>query len=90
VVREPLPAASGDDSVVRPAGAPFSPTGGLKLLDGNLGRAVIKVSAVPEDRHSIEAPCRVFVTQEAMLAAFNAGELERDVVVVVRFQGPQA
>ncbi|MFX8168642.1 dihydroxy-acid dehydratase, partial [Acinetobacter baumannii] len=47
VVREPLPAASGDDSVVRPAGAPFSPTGGLKLLDGNLGRAVIKVSAVP-------------------------------------------
>ncbi|MBY0364749.1 MAG: phosphogluconate dehydratase [Burkholderiaceae bacterium] len=90
VVREPLPAASGDDSVVRSAGAPFSPTGGLKLLDGNLGRAVIKVSAVPEDRHSIEAPCRIFVTQEAMLAAFNAGELERDVVVVVRFQGPQA
>jgi phosphogluconate dehydratase len=90
VVREPLPAASGDDSVVRTAAAPFSPTGGLKLLDGNLGRAVIKVSAVPEDRHLVEAPCRVFTTQEAMLAAFKAGELERDVVVVVRFQGPHA
>jgi len=90
VVREPLPAASGDDAVVRTAAAPFSPTGGLKLLAGNLGRAVIKVSAVPEDRHIVEAPCRVFTTQEAMLAAFKAGELERDVVVVVRFQGPHA
>jgi phosphogluconate dehydratase len=90
VVREPLPAASGDDSVVRVATAPFSETGGLKLLAGNLGRAVIKVSAVPDDRHVIEAPARVFTTQEAMLAAFKAGELERDVVVVVRFQGPHA
>jgi phosphogluconate dehydratase len=90
VVREPLPAASGDEGVVRVATAPFSATGGLKLLAGNLGRAVIKVSAVPEDRHTIEAPCRVFTTQEAMLAAFKAGELERDVVVVVRFQGPHA
>ncbi|RTL39351.1 MAG: phosphogluconate dehydratase [Burkholderiales bacterium] len=90
VVREALPAASGDESVVRGAAAPFSATGGLKLLDGNLGRAVIKVSAVPEDRHTVEAPCRVFTTQEAMLAAFKAGELERDVIVVVRFQGPHA
>ena len=90
VVREALPAASGDDGVVRTASAPFSATGGLKLLDGNLGRAVIKVSAVPEDRHTVEAPCRIFTTQEAMLAAFKAGELERDVVVVVRFQGPHA
>jgi len=90
VQREPLPTASGDDGVVRGAAAPFSATGGLKLLDGNLGRAVIKVSAVPEDRHTVEAPCRVFTTQEAMLAAFKAGELERDVVVVVRFQGPHA
>jgi phosphogluconate dehydratase len=90
VVREPLPAASGDEGVVRVATAPFSTTGGLKLLAGNLGRAVIKVSAVPEERHTIEAPCRVFTTQEAMLAAFKAGELERDVVVVVRFQGPHA
>ncbi|MFG6469026.1 phosphogluconate dehydratase [Roseateles sp. BYS87W] len=90
VVREALPAASGDDAVVRTATAPFSATGGLKLLDGNLGRAVIKVSAVPEDRHTVEAPCRIFTTQEAMLAAFKNGELERDVVVVVRFQGPHA
>ena len=90
VVREPLAAGSGDDSVVRGAAEPFSATGGLKLLDGNLGRAVIKVSAVPEDRHTVEAPCRIFTTQEAMLAAFKAGELERDVVVVVRFQGPHA
>ncbi|MFN3302092.1 MAG: phosphogluconate dehydratase [Roseateles sp.] len=90
VVREALPAASGDDSVVRTAAAPFSATGGLKLLAGNLGRAVIKSSAVPEDRHTIEAPCRIFTTQESMLAAFKNGELEKDVVVVVRFQGPHA
>ncbi|WP_423600705.1 phosphogluconate dehydratase [Roseateles sp. MS654] len=85
-----LPAKSGDEAVVRTAAAPFSPTGGLKLLAGNLGRAVIKVSAVPEDRHTVEAPARIFDSQEAMQAAFKAGELERDVVVVVRFQGPQA
>lgn len=90
VVREPLPAVSADDGVVRTAATPFSATGGLKLLDGNLGRAVIKVSAVPEDRHTVEAPCRIFTTQEAMLAAFKNGELERDVIVVVRFQGPHA
>ncbi|MBP6899719.1 MAG: phosphogluconate dehydratase [Burkholderiaceae bacterium] len=84
------PATSGDESVVRPAAAPFSASGGLKLLTGNLGRAVIKVSAVPEERHVIEAPARVFSSQEAMQAAFKAGELNRDVVVVVRFQGPQA
>ncbi len=85
-----LPADSGDASVLRPAAAPFSQTGGLKLLTGNLGRAVIKTSAVPEERHIIEAPARVFDTQEALLAAFQAGELERDLVAVVRFQGPQA
>jgi phosphogluconate dehydratase len=77
-------------SIVRTAAEPFSSSGGLKLLEGNLGRSVIKVSAVPEDRHVVEAPARVFSTQEAMLAAFKAGELARDVVVVVRFQGPQA
>jgi phosphogluconate dehydratase len=90
VQRAALPAVSNDDSVVRTAAAPFSPTGGLQLLVGNLGRAVIKVSAVPDDRHTVEAPCRIFPTQEAMLAAFKAGELERDVIVVVRFQGPHA
>jgi phosphogluconate dehydratase len=82
--------ASKDTSVVRPAAEPFSATGGLKLLQGNLGRSVIKVSAVPEDRHIIEAPARVFDSQEAMLAAFKAGEMERDMIVVVRWQGPRA
>ena len=82
--------ASKDTSVVRPAAEPFSATGGLKLLQGNLGRSVIKVSAVPEDRHVIEAPARVFDSQEAMLAAFKAGEMEKDMIVVVRWQGPRA
>ncbi len=81
---------SKDESVVRPVSAPFSATGGLKLLQGNLGRSVIKVSAVPDDRHVIEAPCRVFDSQEALHVAFGAGELDRDVVCVVRWQGPQA
>jgi phosphogluconate dehydratase len=81
---------SRDETIVRPASRPFSATGGLKLLTGNLGRSVIKVSAVPDDCHVIEAPARVFDSQEALLAAFNAGELERDVVCVVRWQGPQA
>ena len=82
--------ASKDESVVRPASAPFSPTGGLKLLQGHLGRSVIKISAVPEAFHVIEAPARVFDSQEALQDAFKAGELERDVVCVVRWQGPQA
>ena len=65
-------------------------TGGLRLLQGRLGRAVIKVSAVPEDRHIVQAPARVFDSQEALLAAFSAGEVNQDMVAVVRFQGPQA
>ncbi|MGE3433542.1 MAG: phosphogluconate dehydratase [Ramlibacter sp.] len=81
---------SRDESIVRPVCAPFSATGGLKLLDGNLGRSVIKVSAVPDDRHVIEAPARVFDSQDALHVAFKAGELDRDVVCVVRWQGPQA
>jgi phosphogluconate dehydratase len=84
------PAVSGDLSVLRPAAEPFSSSGGLKLLQGNLGRSVIKTSAVPDDRHIVEAPARVFSSQEAVLAAFKAGELERDVIVVLRFQGPRA
>jgi phosphogluconate dehydratase len=90
LVWQPLPVAPGDDGIVRPAAAPFSPTGGLQLLDGNLGRAVIKVSAVPDDRHVVEAPAIVFDRQEDLLAAFNRGELERDFIAVVRFQGPHA
>jgi phosphogluconate dehydratase len=84
------PGVSKDDSVVRPASAPFSASGGLKLLQGNLGRSVIKVSAVPDDRHVIEAPCRVFDSQDALHKAFAADELNRDVICVVRWQGPQA
>jgi phosphogluconate dehydratase len=82
--------ASRDDSVVRPASSPFSPSGGLKLLTGNLGRSVIKISAVPDDRHVVEAPCRVFDSQDALQKAFSANELNQDVICVVRWQGPQA
>ncbi|WP_313074981.1 phosphogluconate dehydratase [Melaminivora sp.] len=82
--------SSGDDSVLRPAAEPFSPTGGLKVLTGNLGRSVIKVSAVPPGNHVIEAPARVFDSQAALLAAFHSGELDGDMVCVVRWQGPQA
>jgi phosphogluconate dehydratase len=82
--------ASKDEAIVRPATAPFSPTGGLQLLQGPLGRSVIKVSSVPDDRHVIEAPARIFDSQEDLQKAFLAGELERDLVCVVRWQGPQA
>ena len=85
-----LPAASGDAAVLRPAASPFSPSGGLRLLTGNLGRAVIKVSAVPESRHVVDAPALVFDSQTALLQAFRAGALERDFVAVVRFHGPRA
>ena len=81
---------SKDETVVRPATSPFSVTGGLRLLQGNLGRSVIKVSAVPEACHVIEAPAQVFNSQEELLAAFKAGSLNKDVVCVVRWQGPQA
>ncbi|MBE7941723.1 MULTISPECIES: phosphogluconate dehydratase [Ramlibacter] len=82
--------ASGDEAVLRPAQSPFSATGGLKLLQGNLGRAVIKVSSVPEDRHVIEAPARIFDSQEDLQRAFAAGEMDSDMVCVVRWQGPKA
>jgi len=85
-----LPRDSGDEAILRPSVRPFSGEGGLKLLTGNLGRAVIKVSAVPDDRHVVQAPAIVFDSQEQLLAAFKAGELERDFVAVVRFQGPRA
>ena len=81
---------SKDDTIVRGVNNPFSATGGLKLLTGNLGRSVIKVSSVPDDRHVIEAAARVFDSQQGLLDAFNAGELEKDVICVVRWQGPQA
>jgi phosphogluconate dehydratase len=87
---QPVSKASGNRGVLRSAGEPFRPDGGLRLLDGNLGRAVIKVSSVPEDHLLIEAPAIVFDDQDAVRGAFERGELDRDFVAVVRFQGPQA
>ncbi|GGB32995.1 phosphogluconate dehydratase [Sphingomonas metalli] len=82
--------ASGDETILRPVATPFSPDGGMRILQGNIGRACIKVSAVERERWVVEAPARVFDDQLDVLEAFRAGELERDVVVVVRFQGPRA
>ncbi|MDB5658274.1 MAG: phosphogluconate dehydratase [Cypionkella sp.] len=79
-----------NDKILRPAADPFQATGGLRQLSGNLGRGVIKVSAVAPERHIIEAPCRIFHDQNDVKAAFKAGEFTSDTVVVVRFQGPQA
>jgi phosphogluconate dehydratase len=79
-----------DDTMLRPVSNPFKPDGGMRLITGNLGRACFKTSAVDRERWTIEAPCRVFEDQAAVAAAFKAGELDRDVVVVVRFQGPRA
>ncbi len=84
------PQASHDETVLRSASAPFSPHGGLSVLSGNLGRAVMKTSAIPEGVEDITAPAIVFSSQHQLDAAFKAGELDRDCVVVVRFQGPQA
>ena len=81
---------SGDDTMLRTADNPFQPDGGMRLVEGNLGRACFKSSAVEKERWTIEAPCRVFSTQKQVAEAFSAGELDKDVVVVVRFQGPRA
>lgn len=90
LVWDAAPAASGDDSILRGVADPFRPDGGMRLVQGNLGRGTFKTSAVDEERWTIEAPARVFSDQNEVLAAFKAGELDRDVVVVVRFQGPAA
>ena len=84
------PEQSHNDKILRPAGDPFQATGGLKSLEGNLGRGVIKVSAVAPERRVIEAPVRVFPGQGEVKAAFRAGEFTSDTIVVVRFQGPSA
>jgi phosphogluconate dehydratase len=81
---------TGDRKVLRPVAEAFAPDGGLRMLAGNLGRAVIKVSSVKQENRITQAPARVFASQEAFTAAFKAGELDRDVVVVIRQQGPQA
>ena len=86
---EPV-AVSRDEAMLRPVSAPFQPDGGMRLVQGNLGRGVMKVSAVDPARWTIEAPARIFSEQDEVVKAFKAGELERDVVVVVRFQGPRA
>ena len=85
-----IPEASGDAEMLRPVAAPFTADGGMRLVKGNLGRATFKTSAVDAARWTIEAPIRVFNSQEEVQEAFKAGELERDVIVVVRFQGPRA
>ncbi|WP_028648118.1 phosphogluconate dehydratase [Nocardiopsis sp. CNT312] len=84
------PKESADTTVLRSVEEPFAADGGLRMLSGNLGRAVIKVSAVAPERHVVEAPARVFADQSELLAAFSAGELTGDFVAVVRFQGPRA
>ncbi len=90
VTWQPVPATSLDANILRSCDDPFQPTGGLALLRGNLGEAVIKTSAVQPERLVITAPARVFHDQESVKQAFQAGELDCDVVVVVRFQGPRA
>ncbi|HBG99933.1 MAG TPA: phosphogluconate dehydratase [Rhodobacteraceae bacterium] len=84
------PRHSQNDRILRPVADPFQPTGGLVRLDGPLGEAVMKTSAVKPEHHAITAPAAIFHDQEAVKTAFRAGDLDRDCVVVVRFQGPQA
>mgnify|MGYP002631190958 FL=1 len=85
-----FPKNSGDDSIIRTHDNPFSSTGGLKLLKGNVGRSVMKTSAIPEEKHIIEGPAMIFDSQEELLEAFDEGKLEKDFIAVVRFQGPKA
>ncbi len=84
------PGPSGDTEMLRPASDPFQADGGMRLVEGNLGRACFKSSAVERERWTVEAPCRVFQDQRSVNEAFSKGELDKDVVVVVRFQGPRA
>jgi phosphogluconate dehydratase len=90
LVWDDSPAASRDQTMLRPVSDPFSPEGGMRRVQGNLGRGIFKTSAVEPSRWRIEAPARIFSDQDAVLAAFKAGDLDRDVAVVVRFQGPRA
>ncbi len=90
LIYEDGPAQSQNEKILRPASDPFQKSGGLKQLQGNLGQGMMKVSAVAAERHVIEAPARVFQDQDAVKAAFKAGEITTDTVIVVRFQGPQA
>jgi phosphogluconate dehydratase len=84
------PAQSHDLDVLRPASDPFDHEGGLRVLNGDLGRAVIKTSAVAPAHRTVEAPAIIFHDQDDFIAAFKRGELDRDFIAVVRFQGPRA
>ncbi|WP_265516528.1 phosphogluconate dehydratase [Nitratireductor luteus] len=90
VVREQAPAASGDEKVLAPYAKAFQPTGGIRVLKGNIGQAIIKTSAVKGEHRVVEAPAIVFETQEALQEAFKAGEIDRDFIAVIRYQGPKA
>ncbi|HBI67783.1 MAG TPA: phosphogluconate dehydratase [Massilia sp.] len=90
VVWRDLPQQSGDESVLRPASNPFASNGGMVLVQGNLGRAVMKVSAVKQEYHVVEAPALTFDSQEEFMQAYKDGKLNRDFVAVIRFQGPRA
>ncbi|MER9303539.1 phosphogluconate dehydratase [Mesorhizobium sp. M0293] len=90
VVREASPRTSGDEKVLAPFNKAFQATGGLKVLSGNLGHAVIKTSAVKPERRIIEAPAKVFDSQQGLNEAFKAGTLTGDFIAVIRFQGPKA
>ena len=90
VTYRPGAAMSGNDKILRSVKTAFQPTGGLRQLAGNLGQAMMKISAVAPERHVIEARARVFHTQEAVKAAFKAGEFTQDTIIVVRFQGPMS
>jgi len=87
---EVAPSSSLDETILRPASNPFRPDGGMRLVKGNLGRATFKTSAVDPSRWTIEAPAKIFSDQDDVVKAFKAGELDKDAVVVVRFQGPRA
>jgi len=90
VARRPAPEKSGDEKVLAPYPKAFQPNGGIRLLAGNIGSAIIKVSAVKPENRVIEAPARIFHDQEELNAAFKAGTLDGDMIAVVRYQGPKA
>ena len=90
VVRQSVPETSGNDKIVAPMRDAFQPSGGIKLLKGNLGQAIIKVSAVKPQNRIVEAPAVIFDDQEDLKQAFEAGDLDKDCIVIVRCQGPSA
>ena len=90
VAWEPAPAASGDETVLRPASNAFTPDGGMRLVAGNLGRAIMKVSAVKLEHRVVQAPAIIFHSQDEFMRAYKAGQLDQDFIAVLRFQGPRA